>query len=87
MKTWIDLNPTAVQCGVCGDVCQRAVLVPCCGVQACRYCAVKVLTGGVKSGARKCWSCGSKVTTMDLVAATEVRKTVMLIKKTDSTGK
>lgn len=51
-------------CSICGEICKRAVVTPCCEASACRACAIKKITS-----TRSCWlgSCSREgVATNDL---------------------
>jgi len=70
------LIPTLL-CDICGEMCQRGVLMPCCGVQACRYCAIKKITDLDSNKGRKCWECNQgPIKTEDLVIDEDLREHV-----------
>lgn len=64
-------DPT--QCSLCKGTCKRGVKLSCCGVRACRACAVLDVTK-----TRKCWriGCEKPVTTADIVNDHEMRQKV-----------
>jgi len=63
-----------VNCSLCGELCKRAVRLPCCSSPACRQCAFKMITM-----TRVCWreACGGrKLSTMELIVDLALRESV-----------
>eukprot|EP00088_Acartia_fossae_P001183 TRINITY_DN1044_c0_g1_i3.p1 TRINITY_DN1044_c0_g1~~TRINITY_DN1044_c0_g1_i3.p1 ORF type:complete len:322 (-),score=21.51 TRINITY_DN1044_c0_g1_i3:362-1327(-) len=55
-------------CGICANVCVRAISVQCCNAQACRKCATRELLN-----CQKCWNCQKAQKCTDLVNNYELR--------------
>jgi len=60
-----------LKCQICGEICKRGVKVTCCGAFGCRACCVKAVTRD-----KKCWKCGTALTSKDLVNDDELRAKV-----------
>lgn len=75
-------DPT--QCSLCKGTCKRGVKLSCCGVRACRACAVLEVTK-----TRKCWrkSCEKPITTADIVNDHEMRQKVSKMVENKALGK
>jgi len=56
--------PSNVVCGLCSELCKRAVKVPCCDGVACRACAVKAVTLN-----HQCWNekCAKSLSGSDII--------------------
>ena len=63
---------TEILCSICDEVCKRGAKLKCCGVRACRACAVVKINKN-----KNCWNeeCGKEVN-----AATELINDVLLRK-------
>jgi len=81
MKKWDENLKTGkiLKCSLCESICQRGVSTPCCGIVACRGCAVKKITE-----ARECWHASCKdpdLTSETLVNDEVLRKAVEYYKE------
>ena len=60
-----------VSCEICGQLCSRGVVLPCCQAQACRRCATnKVIS------INKCWSCSASTSTQLFINDMDLRNAV-----------
>jgi hypothetical protein len=48
-----ELVRKAAECTVCGEICSRAVSLPCCAAASCRHCAL----AAIKKDSSQCWTC------------------------------
>ena len=76
--------PAALLCQVCQFPFSNPQVMPCCGLDVCKVCAVDELVDGFIRGGnktKKCWSCKAEILIKDLIDNHSMRKRVDAWKK------
>ena len=76
--------PAALLCRVCQFPFSNPQVMPCCGIDVCKLCAVDKLVDGVIRGGnktKKCWSCDEEILIKNLIDSHSMRRRVDVWKK------